>query len=239
MKYIIVILLIGLVACGQAMQTKPGGEQNTPADTTPAPGDGDNPGDPGTPSDPNLITAKVRVYVLSFAGSPSYNTTFDQAKVAAFVSKMNQIYAQAGIKVELESVIPMTVPAAQVTFTANETGQSTSQKLAAISFPARPAGNLLQAAFFRNFPVPAKGLYVPPQKTAFIAEYAPNGSLNDGLVLAHEMGHELSLAHVNKQGEACPGENLMCVGGSGISDKLTAAQIADMRQQVLIGPWTK
>jgi hypothetical protein len=158
--------------------------------------------------------------------------------VQAFVDGANQIYEAAGIHIALESVVVLQIPTTQVSsISSSDTDPVLKQKLLNIVFPANNTGDILfQAAFFHNFPSGAKGVYLPAQEVAFIGEFARSGAANEPIVLAHEMGHELSLVHVNVTGASCPDANLMCTGGTGIGTNLTEAQISQMREQALIGP---
>ncbi|MGY8651497.1 MAG: hypothetical protein ACKVKM_11925 [Verrucomicrobiia bacterium] len=90
--------------------------------------------------------------------------------------------------------------------------------------------------------LPAKGIVLMPQ-VKFAALVDADGVWKDGSpvffaqsnILAHEMGHSLSLPHVATQGNLMIDGNLREGGGVGPGSKLTAKQIIAARRQAFTG----
>ncbi len=241
MKQIFVIAFLMVSACGPQLQPMEDGSGNAESGTVTLDGGAGVKNPPAASSqNPLEIVIKLRVYQLSFPSSPSYNSTFSSNTIKQYVAEVNEIYQQANIRIELESIKALAAPSA-VQFSSSETNQSFVQKIGKIQFPAANTSYpLFQAAFFYGFPISAKGLYVHQQKVAYVGEYfLKTGELQGAVVLAHELGHELSLPHANTSGQACTDSNLLCTGGTGIGEYLSAEQITAMRAQAVIGPASK
>lgn len=235
--FVAVGLMFFITACGPELQLQERGSGNAEA-TTDDPKS--NSGQRSSSTIPDELVLKLRVYQLRFPGSSDYNSSFSADVLRQYVEETNQIYAQAKIRFQVESIQTLDAPSS-VQFVSGESNQSFVQKIQKIKFPATGGSSpLFQVAFFYGFPISAKGLYVANQKVAYIGEYfLKTGELQGSVVLAHELGHQLSLPHANESGQACADSNLLCTGGTGIGTYLTPEQIDAIRRQAIIGPATK
>lgn len=177
------------------------------------------------------IALSVRTHVLS-----STITTLDaetpEDRVREILEETNEIWAQAGVRWELESIRRDSLP---------EEGETTLLE-------ARETDGVLPEDFYRQQFLPledhlddawnvyllhnlgflgARGMYIPAIPAVVSSDRVPGG-LNPELVLAHELGHSLGLGH-----EPCGTEgNLMAlpfcdVGTTRLSDE----QIRHVREQ--------
>ncbi len=186
------------------------------------------------------IHLKLRIHALK-APVAEVNADPDTAELERMVGSINQIWAQAGIRFELELVVRDAArdEAAQREWTVlcQQGGQELMGKLAPVikrfapELPVEPG--VLHLVIVHRFPggfggryFPELGLVVAPQLVV-----PGRGSTERPLeprIMAHELGHALSLQHVSLP------ENLMTSGpgarGTRPGEKLTEKQIAQARE---------
>lgn len=201
---------------------------------------GDSSTNPTLPPDPNFanITISLRIHLVESSTSDSLNTTLTEADVAILIEGINEVWSQAAITWLVDTIFRESAQNEEI-FEAVLAGQLPPDALATVV----PGGNLFfgdwDVFIIRSFGGVAGGLYIPSIQSVIFPELDPTG-LRDltgsgRRILAHELGHSLSLQHV-----ACPPEgNLMAPGCEAPNRTLlTAAQIAQVRQQAATGrPW--
>ncbi len=200
---------------------------------------GDGSTDPTT-RDQNLanITIPLRIHLIESTTSDSLNTTLTEAEVTILIEGVNEVWSQAAITWLVDTIF-REFPQNEEIFEAVLAGQLQADALTAVV----PGGNLFfgdwDVFMIRSFGGVAGGIYLPSIQSVIFPELDPTG-LRDltgsgRRILAHELGHSLSLQHV-----ACPPEGNLMAPGCDAPDRtlLTAAQIAQVRQQAATGrPW--
>lgn len=180
-------------------------------------------------------TLKLKVYRYHFESMPELSSKYSNADIDEAIARVNEIWEQAGITWLLDSVEDVTL--ADTMFPrleANPERSVVKERLINIS-PAEHKKGVWNVVLIREFPVPAGGLYLPPSQTLYFAETA-RGGMTSPIILAHELGHSLGLAH--DRGSS----NLMhrAAGGRGTpqenADTLTSEQIATTQRQASLGP---
>ncbi len=179
------------------------------------------------------IDLNVRVHLLESDEFESLDATLSDADVETLFQGVNRVWSQAAITWTVESVVR------------EPSGDGTAYELAlrgAIPFSFEilasilPRDNLLPGAWdvfvIRDFGNIAGGVYIDALGSVVVAELGPagdQGPLAAGpRILAHELGHSLSLAHV----PCTPAGNLMAPGCPGADrTRLEAPQIDAARRQ--------
>lgn len=195
--------------------------------------------DPATPTPRDAQALEVNVHLLSSSDSEALSTTLDEDEVTRLFGSVNEVWGQADIEWEVQSVVRTEV-----------SGGSAVQDMVEGSGP--PDANVLREAvpledltegvwdvlLIRDLGGMVGGVYFPALEVVIQPELAPDGTrdIEGSLtrILSHELGHGLGLQHVPCTGEG----NLMAPGClRGDRTRLTAEQIEASRAQAEIGPY--
>jgi len=184
----------------------------------------------------SLIELDVRVHLLESA-SDAVRARSTEARVEQLIRDANEIWRQANIRWNVESVV------------SEQAGDPTDYERLVRGQVSDPTHVLLALVSDRDvledgwnvYVVQelgvAQGIYItsPDRQVLFVQETPPPGEdagVAGPRILAHELGHSLSLAHV-----VCGAAgNLMAPGcPSGARLQVTASQIARVRAQARTG----
>ena len=184
----------------------------------------------------STLALPVRVHLLHSPASTALSTTRTAAEVRTLLAVANQVWAVAGIRWELESVVHEEALAG-TQFDSVLAGQlevNVSRILAPLPRDSilRPGWNVF---LIRDFGRIAGGMFNPEIGGVMLAErgfgYELTPEYRGGRTLAHELGHSLGLAHVpcdstrNVMANACSRPDA--------PSTLTAEQIARARGQAV------
>lgn len=192
---------------------------------------------PQGPDEPDgLIELDVRVHLLE-SESDAVRARSTEARVEQLIDGANEIWRQANIRWNVESIVSEQAgdPTEYERLVRGQVSDPTHVLLALVS----DRGVLedgWNVYFVQDLGV-APGIYVTSasRQVLFVQETPPPGEdagVAGPRILAHELGHSLSLAHV-----ACSAAgNLMAPGcPSGVRTQLTAIQITQVRGQARTG----
>ncbi len=167
------------------------------------------------------IIVPVRVHLVQSAGGPAMHTTLVEADVRRIFSKVNLVWAQAGIRFEIESIVrteaaALTEALAQQPEFARVKAMIPRASLSATALNVCYVKEVTPNGFFA-------GEIIVVKDTARLRPV--EGGLDEPLprVTSHEIGHALSLAHRQDT------TNLMASGTTGFS--LNEAEIRAAREQ--------
>ncbi len=176
-----------------------------------------------TPTPAPEFTAKVRVYRAVFNADSTLNSTFSDNVIAQWFAKVNEIWSQAGIKWEIDSIQDWIINGGPYTDRA-----AVKQWLT----DSATGGDGWAVIFIHHFTVQAAGLYIKdPGGTVYVAEQGSKGPTVPE-ALAHELGHSL----LGKDHERDPA-NLM--NGKAPATELNRTQIRQAKIQFPKGPIAK
>ena len=192
---------------------------------------------PQGPDDPeDLIELVLRVHLLE-SESDAVRARSTEAQVEQLIRDANEIWRQANVRWNVESIVSEQAgdPTEYERLVRGQVSDPTHVLLALVS-----GGGVLEDGWnvylVQELGV-APGIYVTSaeRQVLFVQETPPPGEdagVAGPRILAHELGHSLSLAHV-----ACSGVgNLMSPGcPSGLRTQLTASQITRARAQARTG----
>ncbi len=176
----------------------------------------------------------VRVHAISSNIRP-LDTSFTDAKIRGLIRRANKIWRSAGIVWDLQSIERVALPneerliaglRGQVPFSQSELlGTLMSGNREPLVWNVYLVGDL--TAILR---VP--GVYVPVLQSLTTSERDPAGEKDPGRILAHELGHSLTLGHT----KCTRIGNLMSPGCAGANrTRLTRDQIRAARTQAALG----
>jgi len=176
------------------------------------------------------IRLPVRIHILS-SRLGVLDGSLTDSEAATLLARVNEVWAQADIVWELESVTREQVEAEDQFELALQGGVPLTFELL---LAAVPRGQLLGGGWdvfiVRDLTsaIGAPGVYFPSIPFALASELDPAGLNDPGRILAHELGHSLTLAHVQ-----CTTEGNLMSGGCAGSDRtrLTPSQIELARSQ--------
>lgn len=133
-------------------------------------------------------------YRYTFAAAPNLDSQLSKSEIEALVAEVNRIWKPYDIRWKLQSVIDRRIEAKDfAALTGAEERLDIKSRLLAIA-PKSADRQLWKMVLIKEFPVPAGGLYLPEPQTLFFAEVSRGGKTSP-IILAHELGHSLGLAH--------------------------------------------
>jgi hypothetical protein len=185
------------------------------------------------------LNLKIDFYCYTFASEPTLDCTLNENQVKEILSEVNLIWAQANIQWELASFNTKEISAQDFSLAQNETATQIKSKLFKISPENTNQAKIWNVAIIQNFPSPVNsaGLYLPGGHTIYFAQTKKSNTSFIEVkpyVLAHELGHSLSLGHVDAEESV---DNLMGPGAINAEiPNLTQEQIQIIRKQALEGP---
>lgn len=177
----------------------------------------------------------VRVHLLGSDELAALNSTFTESQIDTLFAGLNDIWQQATVAWQIESIIRETALNAEG-YRRVMSGATSLGSVIATIFPREnllaEGWNVFVIGDMGSF---AGGVYLPSQVVIFpqSGPAGEQGTTGRGpRVLAHELGHSLSLEHVT----CTAAGNLMSPGCGGRSPAgLTPIQIAAARQQASSG----
>ncbi|MFV1987003.1 MAG: hypothetical protein ACC682_06965 [Gemmatimonadota bacterium] len=194
---------------------------------------GDSP-NPAGPPDPGLPTLRlpVRVHVLS-SRLANIAGTFSDQEVAALLARVNEIWAQGDVEWQLESVVREPAEAEDAFEQALQGVIPLTSTLLASVFPRGQLSSAWDVFIVRDLTVTGgPGVYFPSIPMVVTSEIDPAGLGDPGRILAHELGHSLTLSHV----PCTPAGNLMSPScASQDRRRLDEGQIQRARSQAALG----
>ncbi|MEN8376716.1 MAG: hypothetical protein ABFS34_14915 [Gemmatimonadota bacterium] len=190
-------------------------------------------GDPAMPGGLTLIELPLRVHVLS-SRVDQIDSDATDAQVGALLDRSNQIWARAGIRFTLDLTVREAI-GAEAEIEAALAGGPVPLSVIAGGLPRGELSGGRWDAFIVDDLTAlsgAPGVFVPSIPALVSSEVDPAGINDPGRILAHELGHSLTLEHVD-----CPPEgNLMAAGCPGTDrGRLTDAQIEAARAKAETG----
>lgn len=192
---------------------------------------------PTAPPDDQAFILDVRVHLLESAESPALTTTLTETEVETVFEGVNEVWSQAGIEWRIESVVREEAENGEA-FERMLRGEAPFgfQGVADVIPRANLAPGTWHVFLIRSLGGGLAGVYLPSLPAVLQPELDPLGNrgLSGGLVriLAHELGHALSLPHV----PCVATGNLMVPGcAQGVRTRLDESQIRAARIQAATG----
>ena len=208
--------------------------------------------------DGRLLTLKVKVHHLK-SSYASINADSKLTNIRPLLAGVNELWQTANIRFVADRPLPMRVADRDAEkgfaglFKPGVSATAVAQLQSRILHKMLPdlpdRGKVFHIVVIYTMPraygavyLPAKGMVLMPQ-VKFAALVDADGVWKDGSpvffaqsnILAHEMGHSLSLPHVATQGNLMIDGKLRKGGGVGPGSKLSAKQIIAARRQAFTG----
>ena len=168
-----------------------------------------------------VLTLPVRIHLMQSATTPAIQTTLTEMDIRRIFTKVNMVWAPAGIQFEIESI----GPSQAVELNEEQRFLPEYDKVTAMIPQDRLSATAINVCYVKE--VPPNGFYngklIVVKDTAALKEVA--GGLDEPLprVTSHEIGHALGLPHRQDT------TNLMQSGTTGFS--LNEAEIATAREK--------
>ena len=185
---------------------------------------------PDTPSATTTLELPVRIHLLS-SRLGTIDASLTDQEVESLLQRVNEVWSEANIVWELESIIREQAEAEDQLEPALQGAVPLTHDLIAAVVPR---GHLFAGKWdvfiMRDLAVAgaAPGLYFSSIPAVVSSEVDPAGLGDPGRILAHELGHSLTLPHV----PCTPAGNLMSPGcNSEGRTRLTPLQIQQARTQ--------
>jgi len=176
-----------------------------------------------------VVRLPVQVYCYSFVATPELDCTMTRKDVESMMERVNGIWKQAGIHWSLLSVRNRRISKNDFnSLDDSEEKESLREQLITISPDDVDGRKVWKVVILHKSPVPAGGFYFAKTHTVYFFETTPRGKTKS-VVLAHELGHSLGLAH---KGDT---SNLMHIGNPEGPKTLTKDQIIAVRTQAMRG----
>ncbi len=179
------------------------------------------------------ITLEVKVHLLQSTEFAPLNSTLADSEVLQIFAGANAIWERAGVTWQVESIVRVeVVNAADYTSIVRGEIPATGPAIAAVLPLENAAPDEWDVFLLRDFGGLVGGVYLPPFSSVVAAELDPAGqrdlSGSAARILAHELGHSLTLKHVTCAADG----NLMSPGcATGDRSLLTPGQIDLARVQ--------
>lgn len=177
-----------------------------------------------------MLRLPLRVHLLTSRLTPVHST-LDNVEVRLLVDRVNEIWRQAEVIWEIESVVREFAQSEDAAEQVLLAGRSFSTAVISAILPKDRLFEEGWDAFVLHDLVSAgaaPGVYLAVIPAAVSSEVDPAGLDDPGRILAHELGHSLSLLHV----ECTAAGNLMAPGcDSQDRTRLSAEQIGLARDQ--------
>ena len=193
-------------------------------------------GDGPTDGDVDSTILRMRVHLLQSDFSP-LNTTLTEDDVRTIITGVNDIWQQAGVTWEIESIVSDNALNAAV-YESVLLGDlpATGPRIASILPQGSSSDSRWDVFYLLDLGGIAGGVYLAPITSVVVAELDPTGRRDlagsIARILAHELGHSLGLQHV----PCTPDGNLMAPGcQEGERTLLTSGQIDAARNQAAAG----
>ena len=145
-------------------------------------------------------TVPVRFHLVQ-STLPSLDATWTEQDLLPVLETTQALWAQACLRVELESTVRSVVTEAQEQAYLEALEEGTAGREREVMTAAMPEGQRLDPGWnvmvFPSFaPVaPASGLFLFETGDILFAEQTPSGAPNPLPIFAHELGHSLGLGH--------------------------------------------
>lgn len=158
------------------------------------------------------LVLPVRVHLLSAEVAEELNAASTEEEIRQKFLAVNGIWKQAGIRWEIESIVSETAAnqdtyAQWIELDDRRNRQKRRPVMMGLLSPEHRLKDGWNLYVIRRFPIPASGVYFPELGSVLYAELGRRGETH-ATVLAHELGHALSLPHTR----GVP-RNLMRAGG--------------------------
>ena len=188
----------------------------------------------GQPTADPTYNLSVRVHVIS-SSIPSLNATYSDAQVINLIARATEIWLDAGIGWQIEAIEHIALQNEEQVI-AGLQGQRpfTRNQLLEALMSKPPESHIWNVYLVKDLTsiLGVPGVYVPNIQSLAVSQRDPSGEGDPGRILAHELGHSLTLPHVqctrrgNLMSPACAGEK---------RTRLSAEQIETARNQAVLG----
>ena len=191
----------------------------------------------GPTDQPEAIELAVRVHLVRSEELDALNVRLSDAEVTELMTAVNETWAQAGIIWSVESIVHADARNESLFRRAlMDPTESPLSVLTSVLTLENLRPDIWNVFMIRDFGGQSGGVYLGNERVVVSAEIDPRGQRDTegsmARILAHELGHSLSLDHVSCTGQG----NLMAAGCAlGSRTFLDATQITAVRLQAETG----